>query len=445
MVRSRFSPLSATLAALALCALSSAQPPPPVVPKGVDLTKPLTLVDAVHVALANSTQIPIAANGVTKSNALATEARAAQLPNVTLSWSWDRSRNVFGSGNSNFLGSASAVSTSRTLQLLATQTFYQSGLADQVHAAFATADASRFSRDDTRRLLILTIANDYYTALATRALVDVAKRGVTASQQHLDASLARIAAGAAANSDRFPFDVELAQAQLLVVTNQTAADVALSNLKVAMGVRSDVTLQLADALARPDLPTNLSDLVRQAYLNRPDIQAQSALVNSARFLVAVAQATRGPVINANGSVGLGDFTGDTGTEWDLFLGATMPVFDAGLSKAKVTAANADLSTAQETLRQVKLNVGSEIERNYLTAAQSRAAIDTAETAVASARESRDAAAGKYAEGIGTVIDVTDAELKLIQAESDYVQALYNYNTSLASLKASLVLPPAPGL
>ncbi len=433
-VRSRFPSLTATLAALALCAVTFAQPPPPVVPKGIDLARPLTLADAVRVALANSTQIPIAANGVARSDAQAVQARAAQLPNITLSWQGDRSRSVVG-----------GINTSRTLQLVGSQTFFQSGLRDQVHAAFASADASRFSRDDTRRLLVLTIADDYFTALATRALVDVAKRGVVSSQQHLDASLARIQAGAAAASDRYPFDVELAQAQLLVVTRQTAAGVALSNLKVDMGLRSDVVLQLADALARLDLPDNLSDLVRQAYRNRPDVQQQAALVNSARFLLAVAQAGRGPVINATGSLGYGDFTGESGTEWDLFLGASLPIFDAGLSRAKVTAAHADLSTAEETLRQVKLNVGSEIERDYLTASESRAAIDTAETAVASARVSRDAAAGKYAEGIGTVIDVTDAELKLIQAESDYVQALYTYNTALASLKASLALPPAPGL
>jgi outer membrane protein len=384
--------------------------------------------------------MPIARNGVRRSDAQAVQARAARLPNLSLSWQGQTSKSVVPRG---FSGSGR--NTTRDLQLLLSQTFFQSGLREQVRAAFSSADASRYLLANTRRNLVLNVATDYYTALATRALVDVARRAVVSSKQHLDAADARITAGKTARADRYPFEVELAQAQLQVVINETQAGVALSNLKATMGLPADTPLQLADALSRPPLPTDLSDLVRRAYETRPDVQQQQALVRSARELLAAARTERGPVLSATGDVAYGDFTGDRGTEWQLGLGVTMPVFDAGLSGAKVEAARADLSTAEETLRQAKLDVGSEVERNYLTAAQSRAAIDTAETAVAAARVSLDAATGKYSEGKGTVIDVTDAELRLRQAESGYVQALYNYNTALAALKASLALSPAPGL
>ncbi|MCX7598654.1 MAG: TolC family protein, partial [Armatimonadetes bacterium] len=412
------------------------QHPAPVIPQGVDLSKPLTLEDVVKIALANSPTIPIATEEVRRAVASATQARAAQLPNLRLGWTGQTSKSLGRAGGPG----ADAHQTQRTAQVVLEQTFFESGLKEDIRAARASAEASRHALADTHRLLVLEVAQRFYTALAGQEFVSVADRAVASAQQHLARVQARIEEGTAAPADRYPFEVELAQAQVQRLQAQTQAQQALDDLKVAMGLPAETPIALAGALTKPPLPTELSNLVRAAYASRPDVLEQQAYIEAARQTLRAAQLRRGPVISAGGSIGYGRYTDVTDEAWALELGVSLPLFDGQLTRARVEAARASLAIAEENLRRIRLNISAEVERNYLTAAQAVGRIDAAEAAVRAARISLEAAEAKYALGAGTVIEVTDAEVKLRQAEADRVQAYYDYNTALAALLAALGQP-----
>jgi outer membrane protein TolC len=84
-------------------------------------------------------------------------------------------------------------------------------------------------------------------------------------------------------------------------------------------------------------------------------------------------------------------------------------------------------------------VGAEVESSHLNAAEASNRIDAAEAALRAAQVSLDVAEQRYGAevGIGTFIEVTDAQVNLGQAEVDRVQALYDYNTALAALRAAI--------
>lgn len=439
LARRRLAPRGRLLAAamaLVVWGLAAAQHAPPVVPAGVDLSKPLSLEDAVRIALANSPTMPVAAEEARRAAAAATQARAAQLPSLRLSWTGQTSKSVSRLGGP----SADTRQTQRTAQVVLEQTFFESGLKEDIRAAIASAEASRHALADTERLLALEVAQRFYAALAAQEFVEVAKRAVASAQQHLLRVQARIEEGTAAPADRYPFEVELAQAQVQRLQAETQAQVALDDLKAVMGLPAETPIQLAGALARPPLPGELSELVRAAYASRPDVLEQQAYIEAARQNLRAAQLRRGPVVSAGGSVGYGRYTEVTDEAWALELGVSLPLFDGDLTKAQVEAARASLAIAEENLRRIRLNISAEVERNYLTAAQAAGRIDAAEAAVRAARVSLEAAEAKYALGAGTVIEVTDAEVKLRQAEADRVQAYYDYNTALAALLAALGQP-----
>ena len=89
------------------------------------------------------------------------------------------------------------------------------------------------------------------------------------------------------------------------------------------------------------------------------------------------------------------------------------------------------------MRAKQLDVSAEVERSYLNLAEATERITAAEAAVTSAQVSLNAARDRYTADVGTVIDVTDAELKLRQVEADRVKARYDRDTSLAALRASI--------
>jgi outer membrane protein len=423
----------------AVSAVLAAEPTPPPLPAGVDLSKPVTLSQCVALALAVNPQVTISQQGIVRSDAGTVQAQSAQLPAVDLNWSVTVGKSL---GASSLGGGRS---TQRTADVTLSQIFYQAGLRERIGIARAGARASRFAYQDTRRSVILNVVQSYYTVLAAQSLADVAGRSLASSEQHLTAAQTRIEAGTTAASDRYPFDVEVAQARLAVISADDQVKVSLVALKQAIGLPGDSPLTVSDSLARPAPPTGLDELLEAAYRDRPDVLEQQSQVDSAQLSVRIAQIARGPVLSASGSATEGRFTGTTGNTWSLQAGLTMPVFDGGYTRAGVDSARASLTSATEALRQVRLGVSSDVERSFIQATEANARIDVTEVAVKAAQTSLDAAQGKYQEGAAgtSVIDVTDAQLRLTQAESDRIKAYYDYNSALAALQAAIGQPAVP--
>ncbi len=422
------------------------QPTRPSLPSGIDLDKPLTLADCVQIALTTNPTLVIAGNSVRQASAAVTQTRSAELPSLTFEGSASAAKLRGSSGSAGgALPSRSTSTTSWGTDLVLAQTLYQSGLFEEVRSAKAAERASRFGLDDTRRTVVLNVTQSYYAALAARTLVDVAGRALGSSTQHVDAARARIAQGTAAQADVYPFEVEVAQARLGVITAENQMQTSLTSLKEAIGLPAETSLQLAEELGRPPLAEKLPDLLQAAYRERPDILQQQAVVRSAQLTLRVAEIQRGPVLDVAGNASYGAGEGSSGAAAQIQAGVSFPLFDGWLTKARADSARFTVSSASQMLRQLEIAVSAEVERSYLNAAEANNRIDASEAAALAAQVSLDAAEGRYLEGIGTVIDVTDAELKLRQAEVDRVQAYYDYNTALAALRAAIGQLAAPGV
>ena len=407
-------------------------------PPGFDLGTPLTLVDCARLALALNPSFAVAGQQIVQANASATQARAALLPNLSLGADLAASQNLRGTGTTT-TGTTSTTSrnTTRDLSLQLNQTFFQSGVPQQIAAARASARAAQWGFNDARRTLLLDVAQSYYSALAAVSLAEVAHRAVTASTLHLDAANARIEAGTAAKSDRYPFEVELQQALIQAISAENQITLSFNALKQVMGLPATTPLKLADSLGQPPAPDRLEDLRAQALDKRPDVAQRRAQVEAARQSAKAAQIRRGPVFTASGSDNYGLHTDVDGNAWQVGISVALPIFDAGSTRAAADSANAGWAIAQEGLRQTELAAATDVENSFATAQQANKQIDVAQAAATAAQVALQAAEERYTAGVGTVIDVTDAELKLQQALADQVQALYSYNTALAALRASV--------
>ncbi len=414
-------------------------------PAGTDLSRPQTLLDCARLALALNPSLAVAGQQIVQAEASAVQARAALRPSLSLGAGLAASQSLRSSGTAVGGGTASGRSTDRDVYLQLNQTFFQSGLLQQIAATRASALAARWGSDDARRTLLLDVAQAYYAALAASALADVARQSVKAATVHLDAANARIEAGTAARSDRYPFEVQLQQALVQAIAAENQITLRLTALKQIMGLPASVPLQLAESLGRPAPPTDLEALRARALQSRPDLAQIRAQLEAARLQAKAAEIQRGPVVTASGMDNYGVHTDLNGNAWQVQVGVSLPIFDAGATRAAADSARAGLEIAQENLRRAELNAGAEVEDNFATAIQADRQIDVAQAATAAARISLEAAEGRYAAGLGTVLDVTDAELKLRQAQTDEVQAHYSYNTALAALRASVGEAAVEGL
>jgi outer membrane protein TolC len=119
------------------------------------------------------------------------------------------------------------------------------------------------------------------------------------------------------------------------------------------------------------------------------------------------------------------------------LAVSLNVFDSGLTRAKINEAQMDVDKAREQARQTKDGIALEVRQAYLNMKEAEKRIDTSGVAVTKAEEDFKIAQIRYSAGVGTNLDVIDAQVALTQAKTNYVQSLYDYNTSRANLNKAM--------
>ena len=108
-----------------------------------------------------------------------------------------------------------------------------------------------------------------------------------------------------------------------------------------------------------------------------------------------------------------------------------------MTGAKVKQADASLTKAQEQARQTKTGGLLEVRQNYLSMAEAQKRLDTNAVSVSKAEEDLYIAKERYNAGVGTNLDVIDAQLALTQAKKNRIQSLYDYNVNVAKLDKAI--------
>ena len=239
--------------------------------------------------------------------------------------------------------------------------------------------------------------------------------------------------------------VQLANAQQALVTAQNNYDIAVSTLNNVIGLPTDTVLDIRDQLKYTKYDLTQDDCTNYALDNRADGAAARYAVKAAEASVETAKAGYQPTVNAvvNKSIG-GEkpFRHDhtSSDSWSAGVNASWNVFDNGLTQASVKSANMALAKAQEEAAQTDDQIRLDVRKAYLGLQAAEKNIQTTSVAVTRAEEDYKIAQVRYSAGVGTNLDVMDANEKLTTARTNYYTALYNYNTSKASLDKAMGIP-----
>ena len=393
----------------------------------------LTLQQALDRALQSHPDVISAQQAAVASQASAVVQRAARWPQLSLEANATQSKGLSSFNSAIGTSTSGSQRTSRNADVALTYTVFRSGLNDQIRQAQTLAQASLLGIPDARRLLAFQVRQDYYNILAQRQLAKSLLQSVANSERHREQAQARLDAGVAARSDLAPIEVEVAQARLQSVQTETNLETALASLRALILAPPATTLDLADPLPTAGYEPRLDEMLALAEQNRPDLAAQRLNIRAAQLATAVAKAEAGIQLSATASGDYGRHTDTTGDEWQLFVGATYPLFDAGASRAGVTQAQAGEAQAEQRLKSLQLGVQQDVESAVAQLRQAATAIEVATVGQRSAETALATAEARYREGLAIIIEVTDAQVQLLQAQVAEVQAKYNYAIALATL------------
>jgi len=414
----------------AAAALGQPQPAPPV-------KDPLTLSEAIALALKQSPSLEIARQSARAAQAAFVQTKSQLYPQAIASANYtgtqSRARTTSFGGTIRTTGGTTYF---RDYQTALSYTAYQTGLHDQVRQAKEGAHAATHDSENARRELILTVSQDYYTLLASRRLEQVAEETLHTAEQNVTLLEARVEQGSAAPVDVLPVKTSLARAKAALITAQTGVRVAVASLRKVLGLPLGEDLRVVDVLAEKPVKLDLKQSLAEALLRRPDYRAATARVTAARAALSIARAERWPTLSVTSSVAEDWFDDQPARIWEFVGQASYPLFDAGKSKAAVTQADANYRVALSTREDLELQIALDVEQAYVGVQNGGEEIAAAEAAVTEATANLEAARAKMMEGVAIAIEVSTAEDTLAQTKADYVQAVYDYNMALAQLKAA---------
>lgn len=286
-----------------------------------------------------------------------------------------------------------------------------------------------------------TATNGYFTMLDAGNMKTLCQESVDRLQAHLDNVIAQYNVGIVARADVLRSEVELANAKQDLISAENGYDVAEATLNNIIGTPLSTTLVLKDTLQYVPYDNDMAYCLAYSEEHRPELKQAEYGVDAAKAALVVARSGHMPKISATaGNYWGGDgsnWPGDDDENWAVGVTASMNIFDSGVTWSKIHAAQENLAKAKETQRQVKDAVELEVRTDYLGMREAEKRISTTQVAVAQAEEDYHIAVVRYQAGVGTNIDVMDAQVALTEAKTNYVKALYDYNTSKAALNTSM--------
>ncbi|MGI5817724.1 MAG: TolC family protein [Armatimonadota bacterium] len=401
----------------------------------------LTLEQAMRLALERNPAVGVALTGAEAARYSLEGQQARRLPTLSfdasarISESLSRTAVVGG----DTIRTGGGRSESSDVQLTLSHTFYQSGRDEAISEARQRTRASELGIDDTVRRLLADVAATFHGVLAQQELAEVADRAVSAAQLHLDLVDARIEAGTVAPADRLAVEAALADAEFEAVRTVNAVWTRLADLQALLALPTDELPVIRGELDAPSVTGDLEEWVAEALEMRPDLQAQRHRLRATELSLRQAEIDAGLTMSVQGQADYGRHTGNTGETWFIGGGLSFPLFNKQ-ARASVDRAEADLESVRQTLAEQELSVSRQVAGAWYTLRDAIGRVEAAGVSVAASATNLEAARGRYAEGVVTIIEVTDAELSWRRAQANLVQARFDRNVAWYQLLAAAGRP-----
>jgi outer membrane protein TolC len=391
----------------------------------------LTLRNCIETALKNQPAIQAAREGINALQGRMTQAASPYYPRITASASREENH-VVG-------GQVPSISRSNTTSLSVNQVLYDFGRTGNTRdAARSSLRSAEFEEQRVIQDTVLNVKQAYYALLAAKKLVLVSQKTAEQAESHLKQAEAFFHSGSKPRFEVTRVEVEVNNAKLSMINAKNTVRLRTISLYNAMGIDPGGDLDIEDILSAPIIVPSREQAMTEAVKNRPELMKAEADIQAAQARVSAEKANYLPTLSAQGSynwaggsTSMGTFKLEAQDNWNAGVMLSVPLFEGWLTQGKVSEARANLHVLEAQGQTFRRSVLIELNQADADIESATARIAVMESLLKKASESLELAQGRYAAGVGTYIEITDAQVASVNAETDHVQALYDYQLAAA--------------
>jgi outer membrane protein len=303
-------------------------------------------------------------------------------------------------------------------------------------AELASAEAGELEQ---RFQAALETESSYYDVLVNQELTRVARERAIRAREGLGVARARVASGAAVQTDSLQLVLELIRAQVDSLRQQNALRTAQLELGRRVGASSPVDAVPPDTTPAPPLPISLAEAVRIGLDQGPQYRAARANESSADAALRSQRGDYLPVFTIGGLHQRYDtqiFPGAANISSFTFS-VSFPLWNNGDREIEVSRARVNRDVARAIREDLERVVRRDVSGAYDTYETARAAAELANVGVTVAGQNYRMQQLRYRSGASSILDLLDAQVNLAQAEAGRVEARYQTRLALARLEAIL--------
>lgn len=392
----------------------------------------LKLDRCIAIALVKHPDILAAAHQIRVGDSRIGQARSGYFPQVNLETNYDRTQ-AYKSGVSNLAGSSAT--DFYTGRFTLTQNIYDFGRTSaKVGVANYNRDAYRQDLENVTSLVVLNVKQSYHALLQAEENRRVAEETVAQFQRHLDIAKGFFEVGLKPKFDVTKAEVDLSNARLSLIKAENTFRIARVTLNNAIGMPDAPEYALENDLLFEKREPDYQGALQAAYDKRPDLRSLSLQEAAARQSLDLARASHYPILAGNANYGYGGSDFPLGEGWNVGGSLNIPIFSGFQVENQIAEAKANIDVLSANVESLKQQIRLEVDQAFSNLREAAKRIDTTELTVRQARENLDLAEGRYASGVGSPIEVTDALLALSNARTSYISALADYQNALATLE-----------
>ena len=410
----------------------------------------LTLEDAIKIALENSNQVKLSQLEILKSDEKLVEARSALIPRISASGSYSRylkkpvlflpPDSPFGrmTGGVIEIGFDNSYLGAISLQM----PLFSWNLYAGIRSALKGKSLAEQAYKSVTLKTMADVKKAFYGALLARENYKITKMRVDLAQDNLKNVEKMYRQGIASEYDYISAQVQYQNLLPLLIQAENNLELAKNALKLVLGidVKEDIEIEgemKVDSLIGVDYTSSLKDL----YEKNPDLKQAELQVELSREIVSLEVSGHLPSLFLTGNLQYQAQANDFNFNqyrWirTTFIGLQIqiPIFNGFGTQARVDQAQASFQQAIERLNFTKQALENELKNTIYRIEQSGRRIESQKRAVELAELGYKIARKRFESGVGTQLEVSNAEVNLAQARLNYLQAIYDYLIAMSDLE-----------
>ena len=433
----------------------------------------LSIEDCVSAALDNSPQIKMYENQKSISKAQVSQAKSAYAPTIGVGTGYYDTYDVKYSDNSNYY----------SLNFSVQQLLYNFGKTGaKIKSQKYNLMASEYNLENIILETTHNVKLAYYEVLAAKANREIQNQNVSINMREYERTKAFFEEGLKSKIDLVNAEVNLSESKIQLVNAENDYQNALIKLNNSMFIVDTPNYEIKNTesfnIQTPAIPVSLDNVtnaeelaklpegktvyeaqvekqellmnyefkpykvtleeaIQKAYENRPDLKALTSTVSAMEESLKYAKREYLPELTGRAGYTLRDSSSYTNSSFNFSAGLDIASLNIFSTKARIEEAKAQVELAKNNLDLLKKNIYFEVQDAYVDMQQLEKRIPLLATKVRQTLENYELADGRYEVGLGNFLELQDAKNNYNNAQLNFVQAVFQYNTSKVKVEKAM--------